>query len=89
MNREQKIEFLRQVDLQKTKFQIKIADFGFSKKLISKTQRSDTMCGTPLYMAPQLMSEASYSYKADVWSLGVVFFEMLTGNHPFYARDLE
>jgi hypothetical protein len=37
MNREQKIEFLRQVDLQKTKFQIKIADFGFSKKLISKT----------------------------------------------------
>lgn len=40
------------VDLSTIKFQIKIADFGFSKFLDSKTQRSDTMCGTPLYMAP-------------------------------------
>jgi serine/threonine protein kinase len=47
-----KIAFLKQVDLTRVKFEIKIADFGFSKFLDSKSERSNTMCGTPLYMAP-------------------------------------
>jgi len=52
MDQKAKIEFLKKIDLRRTKFKIKIADFGFSKFLDSKNQRSATMCGTPLYMAP-------------------------------------
>ena len=52
MNKEQRKSFLRNVDLTSTKFEIKIADFGFSKKLKSKSQINKTICGTPLYMAP-------------------------------------
>lgn len=47
------------------------------------------MCGTPLYMAPQLVEDIRYTYKADTWSLGVLFFELLTGNHPFNGKNLE
>jgi len=47
------------------------------------------MCGTPLYMAPQLVEDIKYTYKADIWSLGVIFFELLTGSHPFNGRNLE
>ncbi len=52
MNKEQRKSFLRNVDLTSTKFEIKIADFGFSKKLKSKSQINKTICGTPIYMAP-------------------------------------
>jgi serine/threonine protein kinase len=52
MNKEQRKRFLREVDLINTKFEIKIADFGFSKKLKNKSQVNKTICGTPLYMAP-------------------------------------
>ena len=89
MDQKEKINFLKMVDLQTVNFQIKIADFGFSKFLDSKSQRSETMCGTPLYMAPQLVEDIKYTYKADIWSLGVIFFELLTGSHPFNGRNLE
>lgn len=89
MDSKTKLELLRSVDLREIDFEIKIADFGFSKFLDSKTQRSETMCGTPLYMAPQLVEDIRYTYKADIWSLGVVFFELLTGAHPFNGRNLE
>ena len=45
-------EFIRNIDLENTRFEIKIADFGFSKKLKNKNQINKTICGTPLYMAP-------------------------------------
>ena len=52
MSKEQKKKFYRSVDFDKMDFEIKIADFGFSKKLKSKSQINKTICGTPLYMAP-------------------------------------
>lgn len=52
MNKEQKKSFLREVNLLTTPFEIKIADFGFSKKLKRLDQINKTICGTPLYMAP-------------------------------------
>ena len=52
MTKEEKKEFFTNVDMQKENFEVKIADFGFSKKLKSKKERNKTICGTPLYMAP-------------------------------------
>ena len=45
------------------------------------------MCGTPLVMAPEVLNGKRYNHKADVWSLGIVFFEMLVGFTPFTGRD--
>lgn len=87
MNKEQRKRFLREVDLVNEKFEIKIADFGFSKKLKNKSQVNKTICGTPLYMAPQVVQKSTYSYKADIWSIGCILFELLNGQTPFHARN--
>lgn len=90
---DKKIDFLSKVDLTKVPFEIKIADFGFSKYLNdSKDETSGTMCGTPLYMSPQIVDDRRYTYKTDIWSLGVIYYELLTGKYPFHAdkmKDLE
>jgi len=59
-----------------------IADLGFAKQL-QDTDLTKTMCGTPLYMAPEVLKGLPYSSKVDVWSLGAVFYEMITGFTPF------
>lgn len=45
-----------------------------------------TYCGTPLNMAPEIMGSRPYTYKADIWSIGVLIFLMLTGSYPFIAN---
>lgn len=55
MNKTEKKQFLKNVDLMTTNFSIKIADFGFSKRLDKLHQTNSTICGTPLYMAPQVV----------------------------------
>jgi len=87
LTKEQKQRFIRDVDLSKVEFEVKIADFGFSKKLKNKSQINKTICGTPLYMAPQVVQKSTYSYKADIWSIGVILFELLNGLTPFHARN--
>ncbi|KAL7530394.1 hypothetical protein ACHAXR_003469 [Thalassiosira sp. AJA248-18] len=64
--------------------EIKIADFGFAKK--AKDDYSlDTLCGTPGYVAPELIRKEKYGTKADMWSMGVIIFIMIGGYPPFYA----
>jgi serine/threonine protein kinase/Tfp pilus assembly protein PilF len=70
--------------------QVKILDFGIAKHLPQSDQsstvdRSDSMRGTPAYMAPEVLREHSLDGRADIFSLGVVFYEMLTARHPFRA----
>jgi serine/threonine-protein kinase ULK/ATG1 len=60
----------------------KIADLGFARKL-DEDQLAKTGCGTPLLMAPEVLSGQLYNHKADVWSLGCLFYELLTGFMPF------
>lgn len=58
--------------------EIKIADFGFSK-LLTNEEFTETMLGSPLNMAPEVLGGNQYNSKADIWSIGVVFYEMLFG----------
>ena len=87
MSKMEKKRFIQNIDLSNTRFEIKIADFGFSKKLKTKGDVNRTICGTPLYMAPQVVQKNTYSYKADIWSIGVILFEMLNGQTPFHAKN--
>lgn len=66
----------------------KIADLGFARKL-QEDQLAETGCGTPLLMAPEILEGLQYSHGADVWSLGCLFYELLTGKLPFSANNLE
>ena len=76
--------FLEKVDLFNHDFEVKLADFGFAKQVQDMTE---TILGAPLFMAPEIMKGKVYNNQVDVWSLGVVFFEMLTGFTPFIGKD--
>ncbi len=55
---------------------LKVGDFGVSRLLDSTQQNCKTSAGSPFYMAPEMVDSQSYSYKADVWSLGCVIYEV-------------
>ncbi len=65
---------------------LKIADFGFARSLPA-TSLAETLCGSPLYMAPEILRYEKYDAKADLWSVGTVLFEMMTGRPPFRASN--
>ena len=80
-------ELLKSIDITaQGRLQVKIADLGFAREL-SFNELSETICGTPLVMAPEVLNGKRYNHKADVWSLGIVFFEMIAGFTPFTGRD--
>ena len=61
---------------------LKIADFGFARHLEEATM-AETTCGSPLYMAPEILRLQKYGANADLWSVGAIMFEMLTKRPPF------
>jgi serine/threonine-protein kinase ULK/ATG1 len=65
---------------------LKIADFGFARSLPS-TSLAETLCGSPLYMAPEILRYEKYDAKADLWSVGTVLYEMVVGKPPFRASN--
>ncbi|KAL8950008.1 MAG: hypothetical protein Q9222_003932 [Ikaeria aurantiellina] len=65
---------------------LKIADFGFARSLPS-TSLAETLCGSPLYMAPEILRYEKYDAKADLWSVGTVLYEMMVGKPPFRASN--
>jgi len=65
---------------------VKIADLGFARKL-DENSMTASHCGTPLLMSPQILLGEFYNHKADVWSLGCCFYELLTGFTPFTGTN--
>jgi len=65
---------------------LKIADFGFARALQPQDMAA-TVCGSPLYMAPEILRHEPYDAKADLWSVGAILFELLTGGPPFSGTN--
>jgi len=65
---------------------LKIADFGFAKYMDSGQGLLETLCGSPLYMAPEILKGEAYTARADLWSVGAIFYEMLCGKPPFDCK---
>jgi len=62
---------------------LKIADFGFAKTVSSEASLAETMCGTPFYMSPEIMHGKKYDSQADLWSVGIIMYELFYGTHPY------
>uniref|UniRef100_A0A4W3IAW6 Serine/threonine-protein kinase PLK3 n=2 Tax=Callorhinchus milii TaxID=7868 RepID=A0A4W3IAW6_CALMI len=69
--------------------EVKVGDFGLATKLEPKDQRKRTICGTPNYLAPEVLNKQGHGPEADVWSLGCVMYTMLFGRPPFETTDLK
>ncbi|KAF2749748.1 Serine/threonine-protein kinase atg1 [Sporormia fimetaria CBS 119925] len=65
---------------------LKIADFGFAR-ILPTTSLAETLCGSPLYMAPEILRYEKYDPKADLWSVGTVLYEMVCARPPFRANN--
>ncbi|XP_051980640.1 serine/threonine-protein kinase ULK2-like isoform X4 [Xyrauchen texanus] len=65
---------------------IKIADFGFARYLQTNMMAA-TLCGSPMYMAPEVIMSQNYDAKADLWSIGTVIYQCLVGKPPFQANS--
>eukprot|EP01129_Flabellula_baltica_P011194 TRINITY_DN4848_c0_g1_i1.p1 TRINITY_DN4848_c0_g1~~TRINITY_DN4848_c0_g1_i1.p1 ORF type:complete len:795 (+),score=169.87 TRINITY_DN4848_c0_g1_i1:16-2400(+) len=67
---------------------IVLTDFGLSKEL-DRDDRTGTLCGTPVYLPPEMLLKQEYNKSVDFWSMGILLFEMLTGDVPFYHDNIQ
>ena len=66
----------------------KLTDFGWSN-YIQEDEKRTTVCGTPIYLAPEIIKEKGHDEKVDIWCIGVLLFELATGSVPFPGNDIE
>jgi len=67
---------------------IKLGDFGIAKALSDTFENAKTVTGTPYYFSPELIQGQPYSFKSDIWSLGVLLYEMCSLKPPFEASNI-
>ena len=66
----------------------KLTDFGWSNYMQGDMKRT-TVCGTPVYLAPEIINNRGHDEKVDIWCIGVLLFELLTGISPFQGNDVQ
>ena len=71
------------------KMELKVGDFGLATKLDYDGERKKTICGTPNYIAPEVISKSGHSYAVDIWAIGIIIFTLLCGKPPFETRDVK
>ena len=67
---------------------IKLGDFGIARVLSDTKSKAKTVVGTPYYLSPEIIQSQPYSFKSDIWSLGVLLYEMCALQPPFNAKSL-
>ena len=67
--------------------QAKLTDFGWSNYMQGEYKRT-TVCGTPIYLAPEMISNSGHDEKVDIWCIGVLLFELMTGVQPWKGTDV-
>src|SRR5690349_4830385 len=68
---------------------VKIGDFGLATRIEYDGERKKTLCGTPNYIAPEILNKKGHSYEVDIWSIGCVMFTLLVGQPPFETKSLK
>ena len=72
------------------KMEIKVGDFGLATKLEFDGERKRTVCGTPNYIAPEILEgKTGHSYEVDIWSLGVIMYTLIIGKPPFETNNVK
>lgn len=71
------------------KMELKIGDFGLSTKLKGPKDKRYTTCGTPNYIAPEILAESGHSFEVDIWALGVMIYTLLVGRPAFECESVE
>ena len=71
------------------KMELKVGDFGLATKLDYDGEKKKTVCGTPNYIAPEVISRNGHSYSVDTWAIGIIIFTLLCGKPPFETRDVQ
>jgi len=66
---------------------LKISDFGLST-LLENDKMTDTLCGSPLYMAPEVLMNNIYGVKSDLWSVGIILYQLIYGKHPYKFTNM-
>eukprot|EP00358_Blepharisma_japonicum_P003327 CAMPEP_0202953968 /NCGR_PEP_ID=MMETSP1395-20130829/49551_1 /ASSEMBLY_ACC=CAM_ASM_000871 /TAXON_ID=5961 /ORGANISM="Blepharisma japonicum, Strain Stock R1072" /LENGTH=299 /DNA_ID=CAMNT_0049668889 /DNA_START=127 /DNA_END=1023 /DNA_ORIENTATION=+ len=72
-----------------SKGHIKLADFGIAKENVTKPETSATLVGSPIYMPPEVLKHQAVGKPSDLYSLGVMMYELLVGSPPYYSDDIE
>lgn len=67
---------------------VKLADFGIARVLSSDKSRADSRIGTPAYMAPEIFEQKEYEMKVDVWSIGIILYQLHTLSLPFHSHTM-
>ena len=66
---------------------LKLTDFGLSKVFKPNEEMTNSFCGTPEYLAPEVCSNSGHNHLVDYWSFGIMVYEMLSGINPFKLRN--
>lgn len=68
---------------------VKIGDFGLAAKIEFDGERKKTLCGTPNYIAPEILNKKGHSFEVDIWSIGCIMYTLLIGRPPFESNSLK